>query len=329
VTGQAVRIDNVNDRRPAGDWPPGHPPIGPLLAVPILEEGRSAGSLYLARAPGEAAFTDEDQRVAELLAAYAGVAIGNARLYRQALEATRAREDLLATVSHDLRNPLSTIRLASFSLGRAGLEGAPAEAVARIERAVGRLTRLIDDLLEAARIEAGVLRTTVQPEDATALIEATTELLRPAAAERSIELCTRTEPGLTVLCDRHLVMRVLANLITNSIKFSPPSGQVRVEADAGGGADVQFSVSDDGPGIPAEHLPHVFDRYWQPKGSDRGGSGLGLFIARGIVEAHGGRIRVESTPGHGTTMRFNLPRPARTGPADRDTAGAQGAWAAV
>jgi signal transduction histidine kinase len=108
---------------------------------------------------------------------------------------------------------------------------------------------------------------------------------------------------------------VLANLVGNAIKFSAEGSSVSIGEEALA-SQVVFSVADAGPGIPAEHLSHAFDRYWQQEGADRRGSGLGLYIARGIVEAHGGRIWIESSPGHGTTVRFTLP----TAPGEADTA---------
>jgi signal transduction histidine kinase len=109
-----------------------------------------------------------------------------------------------------------------------------------------------------------------------------------------------------VLCERGLILRVLANLVGNAIKFSSAGSSISLGEEAA--ADqIMFSVADTGPGIPAEHLPHAFDRYWQQQGTDRRGSGLGLYIAKGIVEAHGGRIWIESSPGRGTTVRFTIP----------------------
>jgi signal transduction histidine kinase len=127
-----------------------------------------------------------------------------------------------------------------------------------------------------------------------------------AAAEKSIGLSRHTRSPVTVLCERDLLLRVFSNLIGNAIKFTPTGGAISVSAETLSG-QVHFSVKDSGPGIPADHLAHIFDRYWQQKDSDRRGSGLGLYIAKGIVEAHGGRIWAESKLGEGSTMHFALP----------------------
>ena len=225
------------------------------------------------------------------------VAIENATLYDRALAARRAREDLLATVSHDLKNPLNAIKLSTRTLARHVDSEKAKDSVTRIDRAADRMSRLIGDLLDAAKIEAGVLTAVPQPEDATALIESAIELFRVIAAEKDIRLVAAPTPAAGfVSCERNLILRVLANLIGNAIKFSPNGSSISIGAEPEAG-DVLFSVSDTGPGIPAEHVAHAFERYWQQESSDRRGSGLGLYIAKGIVEAHGGRIWIESMPG--------------------------------
>lgn len=304
--GRLVRVDRVAGHPAFRGLPAHHPPMGPFLGVPIVREGRNVANLFLARKEGQPAFDADDEHMAVLLAAYVEVAIGNARLYNQAVEATRARDDLLATVSHDLRNPLNTIRMAAGLLRKIG-EGKPAELAARIDRSAERMLRLIGDLLEASRIEAGALAAARRPEDAASLVNAAVDMLGPLAAEKSIALSAQAPSrSLAVLCERDLVMRVFSNLIGNAIKFSPEGAPITVAAEEREG-QVHFSVSDRGPGIPAEHLAHVFERYWQVKGGDRRGSGLGLYIAKGIVEAHGGRIWIDSAAGVGTTIHFTLP----------------------
>jgi signal transduction histidine kinase len=241
-----------------------------------------------------------------LLAGYVGVSISNYRLYNEAMTAKRAREDLLATVSHDLKNPLNTIRISTHLLRRSTDTGT-LDLAERIDRTAERMTRLIGDLLDASKIEAGVLGTAPRPEAAGALVDSAIDLFRLLAGEKSIQLLSQVPSSIhAVVCERDLVLRVFSNLIGNAIKFSPEGTPIVVAAKPVPG-EVQFSVSDSGPGIPAGHLPHVFDRYWQEKGGDRRGSGLGLYIAKGIVEAHGGRIWLESAPGRGTTIFFTLP----------------------
>ena len=146
-----------------------------------------------------------------------------------------------------------------------------------------------------------------KPEAAAALVDSAIEIFQPMASEKSIQLRSQVPSSLlAVVCERDLILRVFSNLIGNAIKFSPEGTSIIVAARSMSG-EVEFSVTDSGPGISPGHLPHVFDRYWQEKGGDRRGSGLGLYIAKGIVEAHGGRISLESAPGRGTTIFFTLP----------------------
>jgi signal transduction histidine kinase len=305
--GRSLRLSDLRRHPLFRGLPKEHPPLGSFLGVPIIRDGRNVANLFMAREPGQQPFSAQDARAADLLAGYVAVAIENAALYDRAVAARRAREDLLATVSHDLKNPLNAIKLATHSLaGRVESEKAK-QSVARIDRAADRMSGLIGDLLEAAKIEAGVLRAAPQPEDASSLIESAVEMLRPIAADKDIQLRAAAPPGaVLVLCERHLILRVFANLIGNAIKFSATGSSVSISAETTP-PEVRFSVADSGPGIPAEHLAHAFERYWQEGRSDRRGSGLGLYIAKGIVEAHGGGIWIESEPGRGTNVHFTLP----------------------
>lgn len=229
-----------------------------------------------------------------------------ARLLVRARAASRARNDLLATVSHDLRNPINAISLTVGAMQRASPDAVIEKQVARIERATERMNRLIDDLLDAAKIEEGVLRIDGKPEDAFRLIESAVELFPPSAGEKSVRVAALTPASQALVhCERHLILRVLANIIANAVKFSPPGGAVVVKVEPLVDA-ARFSVRDEGPGIPAAHRRHVFDRYWHQRQNNRRGTGLGLYIAKGIVEAHGGRIWIEDAR-PGTIVSFTLP----------------------
>jgi signal transduction histidine kinase len=305
--GRSIRLSDVTRHPLFRGLPAGHPPLGSFIGVPIVRDGRNVANLFLAREPGQAQFSAQDERAADLLAGFVAVAIENAELFDRALAAKRAREDLLATVSHDLKNPLNAIKLSTRTLAGRVEGDRTKETVARIDRAAERMSRLIGDLLDAARIEAGVLKAIARPESVSALIESALEMLRLIAADKNIRLVAAPSPAAgLVSCERNLILRVFANLIGNAIKFSPDGSSVSVRAEPQAG-QVVFSVADRGPGIPAEQAAHAFERYWQQEGSDRRGSGLGLYIAKGIVEAHGGRIWLESTPGRGTTARFTIP----------------------
>jgi signal transduction histidine kinase len=231
-----------------------------------------------------------------------------ARLYEQARVASRVRDDLLATVSHDLRNPINAIRLTTQLLRRRHGDESVATFTGRIDRAVERVTRLIDDLLDAAKLEEGALRVRLEPDDGVALVEATAEMFRVIAAEKGIELSTdHPATSAPVACERHFILRVLGNLVGNAIKFSDRGSAILMTCEPGP-EQVKFSVVDHGPGIPADYVAHAFERYWQQDAADRRGSGLGLYIAKGIVEAHGGKIWIDSVLGQGTTVCFVLPR---------------------
>ena len=183
-----------------------------------------------------------------------------------------------------------------------------------IRRASDRMSRLIDDLLDIERIEQHRLPLERRGHEASSLVHHLFESLEPLASEKSITMHADTDRArvVEVLCDRDRIHQVFENLVGNAIKFAPPGGSLWIRAEAT--ADhVVFAIADDGPGIAPERLAHVFDRYWQAKETAHLGTGLGLAIAKGIVEAHGGRIWVESEVGKGSTFFFTLPVVRRLG----------------
>jgi PAS domain S-box-containing protein len=285
--------------------------IRSYMAVPLVHAGRILGAIAFGVSESSRRFTPEDLSLAMELARRCAVALENARLYTEAREATRAREEVLSIISHDLQTPLGAIRLGVGLMRRLLRRGAREEDVARtadtIERASDRLLRLVQDLVDFARMERGKLTIRVQPEDAAAIVSDALEIVRPLADEGRITLGLDLPAGLKrVACDRHRIMQVLQNIIGNALKVVPPGGAVRVVARATT-SELVLSVIDEGPGIPPEDLPHVFERYWRGKQLRYEGSGLGLTIARGIIEAHGGHIWAESQVGRGTTFSFSLP----------------------
>jgi signal transduction histidine kinase len=176
-----------------------------------------------------------------------------------------------------------------------------------MRRAAGRANTLIQDLLDVSRIEAGRLSVSPAPVDARTFLDEVMTELAPLARAKPVELTYEWQgDGATVPMDRGRVAQVLSNLVGNAIKFTPAGGAILVRG-AAARAHAEFEVRDSGPGIPAESMPNLFDRFWQAERGARHGAGLGLFIARGIVEAHGGTIDVESAPGAGTTFRVTLP----------------------
>ncbi len=232
------------------------------------------------------------------------------RVARERAEAaSRMREDLMAVVSHDLRNPLSAISTAATLLRRtsdADPTGRSTRQVEVILRSADRMARLISDLLDIASIDAGRLAVEAQPLSAAGLLREAAEPFQLLATEKNITLSTLAPAeSLHVSADRERVLQVLSNLLGNALKFTPAGGTIQLRAQREAEL-VCFSVSDTGPGVSAEQLPHIFDRYWQAKRSGRLGIGLGLSIAKGIVEAHGGRIWAESASGAGSSFHFTL-----------------------
>ena len=284
-----------------------------IMLVPLVARGRTLGAITFAcGAESGRRYGPADLALAEGLAGRAALTIDNARLYKQSQQATRARDEVLAVVSHDLRNPLNVISLGATYL----LKHLPQDEGAAswrkqgelIRRSADRAVRLIQDLLDVAKVESGRLSLEREALAVGGLLDEAIELHRPLAEAHGLKLEREEEPGLpAVWADRVRVLQVFSNLIGNALRFTPEGGRVTVRARREG-TRVRFDVSDTGKGIAPEHLPHLFDRYWQVKRT-REGAGLGLPIAKGLVEAHGGTIQVESMPGRGSTFSFTLPVP--------------------
>ena len=176
-----------------------------------------------------------------------------------------------------------------------------------VRRAADRMNRMIQDLLDVRRMESGRLGVDSRPESPDSLVNDTVEMLLPLARGSNIVLDSRVVDNLLpVVADAARIQQVLSNLVGNAVKFTPRDGHVTVSAETIDGG-VKFGVIDNGPGIPPDQVPHIFGRFWQAMPSDRRGIGLGLAIAKGIVEAHGGMIWVESQVGAGSTFYFTLP----------------------
>jgi PAS domain S-box-containing protein len=280
-----------------------------LICVPLVTSGKPLGALTLVTSGSGRRFEVADLSLAADLARRAAVVVEHARLFHEAQQATRARDDVLAVVAHDLRNPLNTVSMAvSLMLETTPLDRVQERRQAEIvRRAADRMNRMIQDLLDVKRMESGRLTIDARPEHPASLINDTIDMLRPLAAGSTIRLDTSIEEKLPpVIADAARIQQVLSNLVGNAVKFTPRNGRITVCAERAD-KEVRFSVIDTGPGIPAEQLPHIFGRFWQAKSSDRRGIGLGLAIAKGIVEAHSGRIWVESDVGLGSTFYFTLP----------------------
>ncbi|HEU4643109.1 MAG TPA: ATP-binding protein [Gemmatimonadaceae bacterium] len=283
---------------------------GSCLTVPLRARGRTLGAIALLTDRSRPSYTAEDMALAGELAERAALAIDNARLYRAAQRAIEVRDDVLGAVSHDLRNPLGAISMCATVLGAAPITP-PArvrELADVIGEAVEGMYRLIGDLVDAASLEAGRLSLERRPEDLMTLVARAMEMLRGAARDGEVEMVIELPERLPpVLADAQRVLQVLWNLLGNAVKFTPAGGRVTTRAAVDGGF-VRVAVTDTGVGIPAEDLPRIFHRFWtRPRKGSAPSTGLGLAIARALVEAHGGRVWVESAVGRGSTFHFTLP----------------------
>jgi signal transduction histidine kinase len=278
------------------------------ISVPLATRGRILGTITLFTETGRV-FESDDAMMAEDLARRAATAIDNARLYEEARRAVRSRDDMLAIVTHDLRTPLAAIVTAAALEIAAARDDAVGETTRRraesIQRSAQHMSRLIRDLSALGQMDAGRFAIERSPIDPAALVRDVVEALAPVAARHQSSLRAQIlAPSPPLSCDGDRMVQVLSNLVSNAIAVGAPS--ITVSADARP-AGVLFTVSDTGPGIEADDLPRMFDRYWRAASTSYKGTGLGLPIAKGIVDAHGGRIWVESEIGSGSTFRVLLP----------------------
>jgi PAS domain S-box-containing protein len=285
-------------------------PIASLMIVRLAAHGHIVGSATFVSESSRRRFDEGHLAVARAIAVRAGLAAENARLYQTAQHLTKLRDDILSVVSHDLRNPLSAISMCTRVL----LESPPAEESARrelltaIDDSADWMNRLIQDLLDVGMIEAGRLSLERRPTEMGDVFEQVEAMFAAMAAERGVAIESELPPSLPpVDADGERLLQVLANLVGNALKFTEEGGTVTIGARAEPGVLSVF-VRDTGSGIPAEHLPYIFDRWWHARRSaKKAGTGLGLAITKGIVEAHGGRIVAQSTIGEGSTFTFTLP----------------------
>ncbi|WP_242346098.1 hybrid sensor histidine kinase/response regulator [Anaeromyxobacter terrae] len=283
--------------------------VGAASVFPIAHGGRILGALTLVRAPRGAELAPVELALGEEIAGRAAIALENARLHDELARSLRAREQTLAEVSHDLRNPLSSILLAAAQLERSADRPDLPEVVSRraanIRRAGDRMNRLVHDLLDLARAETGRLELDLGEHAARELLDDALESAAPAVRERELKVRTAAD-GVVARCDRERVHRILANLVSNAAKASPRKGTIELAARRRGG-EALFTVSDEGPGIALEEQTLIFERYWRGRESGVHGVGIGLSIVKTLVERHGGKVWVESKPGEGARFSFTLP----------------------
>lgn len=285
-----------------------------ILLVPLVARDREIGAIGLISSEPGKRFTEEDQSLASDLALHAALAVDNARLYREAQRANQAKSDLLAVISHDLRTPLNAI-IGHSDLLTMGIPEALSEPclqrVERIKAGATHLLFLIDQLLSYARLESGREEIYLQDTNANAIALEVVSVAEPLANERGLTLRLKAPSekiGLRTDPDR--VRQILLNLVGNAIKYTE-RGEVRLELRLENEDQVVFSVRDTGVGLSPEHLPRIFDPFWQVDPTQRsrnGGTGLGLSVVRRITRLLGGDVSVTSTLGAGSTFTVRLPR---------------------
>src|SRR5262245_52207732 len=279
------------------------------MVIPLLRDGNIIAAIVLFSCSSSRIYGAADLYLAEELARRAAASIENARLYFLARRAIKSREEVLAIVSHDLKNPVTVIGLVAKMLRQSGeLEMAQvAEYSKKIERAVDKMLQLISEISDSSKIENGTFSVTPQAETLKNIILPAIDGMKPLAEAKQQTIECHIESNVPeVAADGPRVAQVLSNLVSNAIKFSRKGCKIVVSAREQDNSIV-VCVSDDGPGIARENLSKVFDRYWQSEETKRAGVGLGLAIAKGIVEAHGGKIWVDSELGKGSSFFFTLP----------------------
>ena len=279
--------------------------IRSFLVAPLVARDRVFGALTLVTsAESRQQLGPKDLELAEDVVGGAALAIDNARLYEQEQHAVRMREDMLAIVSHDLRNPLGVVATSgALLLRRLPGEERIRKPLEAIRRATDQMERLIRDLLDMASLQTGRLTVERKPHEAAPIAIEAFESHVPLAREKGLgfERDLRID-GAWILCDRERILQVFANLLGNALKFCRPGERVLIRAEMTH-SEGHFAVADTGPGIATDELRRLFQPYWSAEQHARSGTGLGLYISKGIIEAHGGRIWVEST-----TFHFTVPR---------------------
>ena len=278
-----------------------------LLAVPMRTHDKIIGCLEAVNKHGDQAFTDEDVSTLTTLSVQAAVAIENVRLFEQS--------DLIAEMVHELRTPLSAIKATTHVVLRPELSDEKrAQLIDLIAQETDRLTRMTTEFLDLARLESGRTRLQRRPVDVGALLAEAMQTVSPQAADRQIALTLELSPPLGLLPaigDAEKIKQVMLNLLTNAIKYNREGGRVWVRGQQEAGC-VRVEVEDTGPGISQENLEHVFEKFFRVADTEgyTQGSGLGLAVAKRIVEGHGGQIGVESELGRGALFWFTLPLPS-------------------
>lgn len=274
--------------------------------------GKIIGGITYIADHSRAHYQKNDIPFAEQFANRAAMAVDAGKIYKSAQDAIRIREEVVSIVSHDLKNPLNSVLLnTSLLLKMKSTEGQVPlmkRNIESIKRSAERMKSMIEDILDVTKLDAGTFTIEPRQGDMRSTILEAVELHKPLAEEKSIHLSAEMENNCcTTRFDSQRIMQVLSNLIGNALKFTPKGGSINISVKLIENFLI-VSVRDSGPGISLDQASHIFDRYWQARAASKTGAGLGLFIAKGIVEAHQGKIWVEGQEGHGANFIFTLPR---------------------
>lgn len=286
------------------------PEVGSSLSVDIHVRGKVSGVITYTTDKSRAPYLESDRDFAEQFAQRVALAVDAGKLYQSAQNAIRIREEVVAIVSHDLKTPLSGVLLNTQLLMRNMTKEEIHPYIKKIERikhSAERMNTLIEEILDVTKLEAGTFTIEPQPEEVRSFVLEAIELHKSIAEEKSIDLLVNCQSSCKEIeCDRPRILQVLSNLLGNALKFTPNGRSITVNVETVKDK-VKFSVQDSGPGISQDKIPLIFDRFWQAQATKKLGSGLGLFIAKSIVEAHKGNIWVESEEGKGANFIFTLP----------------------
>jgi signal transduction histidine kinase len=274
------------------------------MGFPLLHDGHVLGSFCVIDKK-EHHWTEEEISIVRDLATAVMTEIALRARSEEYAAALRARERMLAIISHDLRAPLQSIRTATGLLELADLDDESRECLGTIGKSVTRMHRMIRDLLDVSTLEFDSRSVAPEPVDVSSVLEEIRDSVALVAEEKGLALEFECLEPCSVLADRDRLLQVLYNLLDNALRLTPAGGSIQVDARADNG-EIEFRVSDTGPGVPPEHLSNVFEWSWHADHDENGGTGLGLSIAKGIVLAHGGRIRAENRESGGATFIFTL-----------------------
>ncbi|HEX7704861.1 MAG TPA: ATP-binding protein, partial [Thermoanaerobaculia bacterium] len=288
--------------------------VGSYISAPLTARGRGLGVLTLVRSSGRG-FEEADVAVAADLASRAALALDNAMLFAAVEEASRAKDTFFAMVSHELRTPLTSIIGWATMLTNPDIDSNLRElGLTEINRSATAQARIIEDLLDSVRISAGKIQLELSEVALDSVVDEAVALIQPLLTDKELDLGLVHDPRAVVTGDRHRLVQVASNLLTNAVKFTPRFGsiQVRVSAEHPGGM-AALIVRDTGRGISPRFLPHVFDQFSQQEDESGGvGMGLGLNIVKSFVELHGGAVSVTSE-GEGAGSEFTVRLPAVAG----------------